>query len=82
MGIQLLEINSLKKKAPQCSIYDMSKYSLKKCWYIFDELKSQEIKLASQCIKKTKKKMEDNEQLTTQIKKIQEKMKKKVRFKD
>ena len=63
MGIQLLEINSSKKEIPQCPAYDMSEYSLKKYWYIFDELKSQEVKLASQHVKKVKKKMKNNKQL-------------------
>ena len=60
----------------------MSGHSLAKCWYIFDELKPQEIKLASRRVKKAKKKVEDDEQLKAQVKEIREKMTKKVRFED
>ena len=60
-GTQSLETNPSKKEAPQCPVYDMSGHSLEKCWYIFDELKPQEVKLTNQHIKKIKKKIKDNE---------------------
>ena len=62
----------------------MSGYSLAECWYVFEELKPEEMKLYDHCVKQTKKKVEDDEQLTAQVKEIREKMKiaKKVRFED
>ena len=76
---QSIQTNSSKKKTSKCSVCDMSEHSLAKCWYVFEELKSQGMKLYDHHIQKTKKAVEDDEQLKKKIKKIHEKMKKKAK---
>ena len=72
----MLKTNSSKKKVLECLAYNISRHSLVECWYVFEELKPQGMKLYSRRIRKIKKAVEDDEKLKTQIKKIREKMKK------
>ena len=79
MKIQSIQTNSSKKKTLKCSACDMSEHSLAKCWYIFEELKSQKMKLYNHHIQKIKKIVKNDEQLKKKIEKICEKIKKKTK---
>jgi benzoyl-CoA reductase/2-hydroxyglutaryl-CoA dehydratase subunit BcrC/BadD/HgdB len=57
----------------------MSGHSLAECWYVFEELKPQGMKLYNHRIQKTKKAVEDDEQLKEKIEQIREKMKKEAK---
>ena len=79
MRIQSIQTNFSKKKTSKCSVCDMSEHNLAKCWYVFEELKFQRMKLYDHCIQKIKKIVKDDEQLKKKIEKIWEKMKKKTK---
>jgi len=78
-GTQSIQTNPSKKEAPECPACGMSGHSLAKCWYVFEELMPKGMKLYDYRIQKTKKAVEDDEQLKEKIEEIREKMKKEAK---
>ena len=76
-GIQQDE-KDLKKPATQCSDCELRDHKLWDCWYIFENLKSQERKLSAAWIQKIRKALMNNEALKKEVEKIHAEMKKKV----
>ena len=51
MKIQSIQTNSSKKKTSKYPAYDMSEHNLAECWYVFEELKPEGMKLYGHRIK-------------------------------
>ena len=68
----------LKKPATQCSGCELIDHKLWDCWYIFDDLKSEEKRLSAFWTCKIKKTLTDNKVLKKKVEKLHAEMKKKV----
>ena len=71
---QSIEIKVLKKVISECSACDMWEQSLSECWCIFEKLKLERMMLIAFCVRKAKKMMKNNEQMTAKVQEIWWKM--------
>jgi hypothetical protein len=73
-GTQSNEAKAPKKAVPECPACGMRGHSLSKCWCIFEELKPEGMTLTASRVRKAKKTVEDDEQLTAEVQEIRQKM--------
>ena len=64
------EISSSKKLKNQCPVYEIKRYTLPNYWYLFKGKRPKGFKARNIHIKKVRKRVEDNKDLTTQIKRL------------
>src|SRR6266487_4793836 len=68
------EAKASKKVAPECPACGMRGHSLSKCWCIFEELKPEGTTVIASRVRRAKKTVEKNEQLTAEVQEIRQKM--------
>jgi hypothetical protein len=79
-GTRLIaESKDRKKTSLDCPACGIRGHSLPECWQIFEELKPEGMKLSAYRVRKAKKTVEDDEELTAQVKEIRRKMEEKAK---
>ena len=64
----------MKKVTSEYLACDIKEHNFLKCWYIFEKLRLKRMRSSMSCVNKTKKTVEDNEELKKQVQEIWEKM--------
>jgi hypothetical protein len=75
-GTRSQEANAQKKVNPECLACGMSGHSLPKCWCIFEEIRPDGVKLMRSRVRKAKKALAENEELSRQVQEIRQRMEK------
>ncbi len=78
-GTQLLETTISKKEVTECPACNLRGHSLAECWSIFEKLKPQGMKSSAYRVRRAKKKVDEDEQLTAEVQEIHQKMEKKAK---
>ena len=73
-GTQSLETNVSKKTVTDCPACGLRGHSLAECWCIFEELKPEGMKSSAYRVRKAKTKVDEDEQLTAEVREIRRKM--------